>query len=781
VRGRDPFAASVGTILLLLFASTAQAQPPRGQEKGPTENGRDSKAPGKTPAAKEHRTDVASEQLTLRAGALPASGISLDGLLSEAVWEDVDSIANLTMIEPQEGGVPAGRTIFKVLANATEIVIGVLCNDPNPAAIVSNSKARDAELDDEDHITIVLDTFRDGRSGYVFAVNPSGTRFDGLVTKQGTDVNSNWDAVWEARTTIDQKGWSAEIRLPIKSIGFKPGLSSWGLNVERRVERLQETSRWAGASQDYEIYQMSRAGLLTELPKLDVGLGLSIRPAITAGGEKRSPDESGIFTRDFSLDVTQKLGSNVVGSLTANTDFAETEVDVRQTNLTRFEILFPEKRSFFLEGSDIFDFGIGLEDVMIPFFSRRIGLGEEGVQIPIDVGGKVNGRVGRTNLGAMVVKTRNASDLGTGEATMGAVRVKENIFAESSVGMIATLGDQLGRPGSWMTGGDFTYQTSRFRGDKNLLVGGWAMVNRRDDLEGDKRAYGFGIVYPNDRWNFNLTSARLGDGFDPSLGFVPRNAVHVWQGAVAFEPRPERARIRQMFHDTSVLIVNDLDRQWESYEWKVKPFDWLLESGDRFGVEFKREGDRPEEDFAVFETDESAVFIPADSHEWKRYRIEGNSAPKRIVSGEVKWESGGFYGGTLDSIEATVVLRQSLFKVEVGAERNMASSETWTTLTPPSGRRRRATEGGRFTQNLYNTRLEVKFSPDLQVSSFLQYDNESASFGTNTRVRWTFHPSGDLFVVYNHNLQRSVNDLNRRVFEFDSNALVVKLQYAWRP
>ena len=768
----DPFPASVGLVFLLLCGSVVSAQP-NSQEKAAAEGGRGVKAAGQAGAAPaEH---------TLRAGALPASGISLDGVLSEAVWEDVDSIVNLTMIEPQEGGVPSGRTVFKVLANATEIVIGIACNDPNPAGIVSNSKARDAELDDEDHVVIVLDTFRDGRSGYVFAVNPSGTRFDGLVTKQGTDVNSNWDAVWEARTTIDQTGWSAEIRLPIKSIGFKPGLTTWGLNMERRIERLQETSRWASASQDYEIYQMSRAGLLTNLPSLDVGLGLSIRPALTLGGEKLSPDESGAFTRDLSLDVGQKLGANVLGSLTVNTDFAETEVDVRQTNLTRFEIVFPEKRTFFLEGADIFDFGIGLEDFLIPFFSRRIGLGEEGVQIPINAGGKVNGRVGRTNLGGLIVNTRNVPDQDAGAATMGAARIKENIFAESSIGMIATFGDQLGRSGSWMTGGDFTYQTSRFRGDKNFMVGGWAMLNRREDLEGDQSAYGFGVVYPNDRWNFNLTSARLGDGFDPSLGFVPRNAVHIWQGAFAFEPRPERAGIRQMFHDTSLLLVNDLERQWESYEWALKPLEWLLESGDRFQVEFKRDGDRPQEDFAVFETDESAVFIPAGSHEWGRYKLAGSTAPKRVVNGEVKWESGGFYGGTLDSIEISLALRQSLFKVEIGLERNAASSDTWTTFAPPHGDESVGSEGGRFVQNLYNTRLEVKFSPDLQVSSFLQYDNESASLGTNSRLRWTFHPQGDLFIVYNHNLQRSLNELNRRIFEFDSNALMVKLQYAWRP
>ena len=769
---RHSLPPSVVVGLCLLVGAPAHAQGPTGRDSERAKNDRN---------GAQIKIEVPTERPTLKVAALPPSAITLDGVLSEAVWAEAEAITNLTMIEPQQGGLPAGKTIVKVLANATQIVIGVLCNDPDPSGIVSNSKARDTELDAEDHIVIVLDTFRDERSGYVFAVNPSGTRFDGLVTKQGTDVNSNWDAVWEARTARDSSGWSAEIRIPIKSLGFKPGLSTWGLNIERRVERLQETSRWSGANLDYQIFQMSRAGLLTGLPKFDVGVGLSIRPAISTGAAKLSPDEARTFTRDLSLDVTKKLGPNLLGSLTVNTDFAETEVDVRQTNLTRFEILFPEKRTFFLEGADIFDFGLRMDEVLIPFFSRRIGLTDAGDQIPIDVGGKLNGRVGNTNVGALVVQTRDSSGLGIGNAAMGALRVKQNIFAESSVGMIATVGDQLGRGGSWMTGGDFTYQTSHFQGDKNLHVGGWGLINRRNDLEGDTRAYGFGVLYPNDRWKFRVTSAHIGDGFDPSLAFVPRAGVDVWQGAFGFEPRPEKAGIRRMVHDIDLFLVNDLDHTWQSYNWKIKPFDWLLESGDRFGVAFSRVGDRPQESFAVFETDESAVQIPAGSHEWKRYQVRGESAPKRLVNVELKWESGGFYGGTLDSIEAKVALRLSLFKVEFGAEQNRGSSATWTTLTPPSGRRVTQVAGGDFTQNLYNTRLELKFSPDLQLSSFVQYDNESASLGTNTRLRWTFHPSGDLFVVYNHNLQRSLNDLNQRIFQFDSNALVVKLQYAWRP
>jgi hypothetical protein len=708
-------------------------------------------------------TETPVQRPALRTAVQPKLNLQIDGLLSEPAWADVESITNLITIEPQEGGVPAGKTIFKVLSSATDIVIGVICNDPDPTGIVSFSKARDSELDDEDHVLVVLDTFLDGRTGYVFAVNPSGTRFDGLVSAQGTDVNSNWDAVWEARTVQDANGWSAEIRIPIKSIGFKPGLSSWGLNIERRVERLQETSRWSGASQDYEIFQMSRAGLLTNVPNFDLGLGLSIRPAITGGGE-RSAGEDGTFTRDISLDMTQKLGSNLLGSLTVNTDFAETEVDARQTNLTRFEVLFPEKRTFFLEGSDIFEFGLGLDDVLIPFFSRRIGLSEDGVEIPINAGGKLNGRIGSTNVGALVVNTRNVDSLDGGEATMGAMRVKQNIFAESSVGLLATMGDQLGRSNSWMTGVDFTYQTSRFRGDKNLSATAWAMWNGREDLEGEKRAYGVGVDYPNDRWNFKFASARLGEGFEPSLAFIPRTAVHVSNGAFAFEPRPNGTFVRQMSHDVAVSVVNDLDYQWQSYQVNAKPFDWLLESGERFRFSLIGEGDRPDEEFSVFEGEDSEIVIPMGLYEWRRYQVRGSSAEKRAVTAEVQWETGGYYGGELDSVELSLALKQSLFRLELVAERNMGRFDDET-----------------FTQNLFGTRVELKFSPDLQLSSLVQYDNESNSLGSNTRMRWTFSPVGDLFVVYNHNLERSLSDRETRRWNYESNALIVKVQYAWRP
>ncbi len=697
-----------------------------------------------------------------------ASELTLDGRLTEPWWAGADSIVNLVTIEPEVGGVPAGQTIVKVLVDAGEIIIGVVCHDSNPTGIVSFSRARDADLESEDHILIVLDPFQDGRSGYVFAVNPSGARFDGLVSAQGEEVNSDWDAVWEAKTWRDATGWSAEMRIPIRSLSFKKDLTGWGFNVQRRVQRLQETSRWSGVSRDYEIYQTSRAGLLTELPAFDFGLGLSIRPGVVGSATQPAPGESRDYMGDLSLDVTKKLGPNLLASLTVNTDFAETETDARQTNLTRFDVLFPEKRSFFLEGSDIFEFGLGLDEAnLIPFFSRRIGLlnPEEGEseKIPIIGGAKVNGRVGNTSLGALVMRTDRAGEdtlFSVPAATMGAIRIRQDVLEESSIGMIATFGDPLGRSGSWLAGIDATYRTSQFMGDKSFLVGVWGMRNNRGDLDGDKNAYGFRIDYPNDLVGFGLTSITIGDGVEPSLGFAPRTGVRVWEAGLDYNPRPSWKLVRQMFHEVGIVLYTDLSNEWESYEMKFNPLDWQLESGDRITFKILPFGDRPPEDFAVFESPTQTVTIPAGEYRWTRYSVTAGLAEKRLVSGELTYAVGDFYDGTLKTMEATIAIRPwSVMSLELNGERNSVSLPD-----------------GDFTQYLYGVRAEVKPSADLQISSLIQYDNESRSLGTNTRLRWTFNPLGDLFVVFNHNMVRTLG--NR--FAFDSNQLLIKAQYAYR-
>jgi len=318
----------------------------------------------------------ADEQKTLPVGSRQGE-LEFDGLLDEPFWLNAASIDSLTMVEPHVNQPASRRTVVKIVTDNENIILGIVCYD-DPEAITAYSKARDVDLDDEDHIKFVFDTYRDERNGFVFAINPFGARYDALVADRGEGENANWDGVWDAKTSITSYGWSAEIVIPAKTLSFKKGLREWGFNIERRIQRLLEKDRWSAIQQDYQVISLGQAGLLTGLPEFDLGLGLLAKISPTAGFHKNKGEKTE-FDADLSGDLTKRITPDVSATLTINTDFAETEVDARRTNLTRFPLFFPEKRTFFLEGADIYDFGLGLGADVIPFFSRRIGLfqGEE--------------------------------------------------------------------------------------------------------------------------------------------------------------------------------------------------------------------------------------------------------------------------------------------------------------------------------------------------------------------------------------------------------------------
>ncbi len=678
--------------------------------------------------------------------------ITLDGRLSEPGWHQADSVGQLTEIEPQEGATPAGRTVIRVLASSKHLLIGVVnwlgANQP----VVSFSKARDAELDSEDHIRLVIDPFRDGRSGYLFAVNPSGARYDALVANQGEGQNSNWDAIWEAATFVTDSMWSVEIRIPIKSLSFPAGATEWTLNVQRRVQSALETSRWAAPRRDWKFGQTGRAGTLAGLPKVDLGVGLTLRPAATGGAGHPAPATALDGTADLSLDVEQRLSGNLLGSVTVNTDFAETEVDTRRTNLTRFPLFFPEKRTFFLEGADVFEFGLGLSSDVLPFFTRRVGL-LGGQEVPIRVGGKLNGQVGSSRVGAILTRTGAVDSLTPG-ATLAAVRWRQNVLRESSVGALLTVGDPAGGSG-WTGGVDAVYRTSRFAGDKNLLAGLWYLGTGGGTSTGDRTAYGAKLDYPNDLWDVALTWRRIGRDFAPPLGFVPRRGVHLFSLGADVSPRPERFGIRQIFFENRLTLATDLEGQWESYRWFLAPVNFRLESGDRIEANVVPQGERLREAFEVAE----GVAIAPGTYRYTRYRLEVETAARRRVSGQATWWFGGFYGGTLHQVELEGSWKPSAtFSLEVNFERHIGKLPA-----------------GDFATTLLGTRLRLNLSPGLQINSFLQYDSESRSLGTNSRLRWTVTPVTEIFLVYNHNIR---DRLDR--WSFESNQLLAKIQHAFR-
>ncbi len=676
--------------------------------------------------------------------------ISLNGVLDEVEWEQASGIKSLTMVEPETGGTASLRTTVKILMDKRNIYVGIICYD-DPENIVAYSKARDSELRGEDYVKFVFDTYLDGRTGFIFAVNPFGSRYDALVARIGESENSNWDAVWSAKAKINENGWSTEISIPVKTLSFNKNIDEWGFNIERKIQRKLEVDRWTAISRDIRLGQTSNAGLLTNLPDFNLGIGLIVRGSSNLNFSNSV--DSDLKTKwHNSLDLTERFTPDITGQLTVNTDFAETEVDSRRTNLTRFPLFYPEKRDFFLQGADIYEFGMGLGYDIIPYFSRRIGL-YKGQQVPLLVGGKLDGKVGRTNFSGLVTHMGEVDSL-VPKTTLGVARVKQNIGKESNFGFLTTLGDPEGRENSFTAGVDFTYKTSYFRGDKNFLIGGWGLVNNRDSLSGDKSAFGVSIDYPNDLWDIYAGYKRIGNSFDPSLGFVPRKGVNMYRLGVDFMPRPNISFIRQFFFESSFRVVTDLSNFWESYRFFMAPFHFKLESGDRFEFNVMPVGEQLKEPFEIVD----GVVIPAGPYHWMRYRVELETASKRKVNGQITWWFGGFYNGTLDQIELQLFLRPfSFLNFELSFERNLG-------YLPE----------GDFVQDLWAGRIMLNFSSDLQLSSFIQYDNDSRNLGSNTRLRWTFSPKGDFFVVYNHNM---INDITDR-WGYQSNQLILKLTYA---
>lgn len=307
-----------------------------------------------------------------------------------------------------------------------------------------------------------------------------------------------------------------------------------------------------------------------------------------------------------------------------------------------------------------------------------------------------------------------------------------------------------------MNGGDFTFQTTSFQGDKNLIIGISGLYTDREDLSGDQTAFSFKADYPNDIWDISLTYLRIGDAFDPSLGFVPRKAMNSYRIGLVYSPRPEWPWLRQMFNELFASYITNLENQWESYRVFTAPINWRFESGDRIEANWMPSGERIPEPFEIADD----VVIPAGEYHFTRYRLEAEFAAKRKINGEVSWWFGTFYDGTLNAFEASINLNPlKVLTFELEGVRNVGSLPF-----------------GDFDQTLVGGRVRFNITPDLQLNSYVQYDTDSKSIGVNSRLHYIFLPLGDFFVVYNHN---TVQDLNQD-WQLNSSQLIVKARYTFR-
>ena len=503
------------------------------------------------------------------------SEVVVDGSLNESVWSSAPKIGDLIQRQPQTGQPPTERTEVTLLHDANYLYIGVICYDSDPQRVIGTQMARDGNLGSDDRIEIVLDTFRDQRNAFYFATNPAGALVDGLAFANG-ELNSDWDAIWVVRTTRTDQGWVAEFAIPFKSLSFPSGRTVWGFNIGRYIQRKLEEVRWSAARLELRFLQVSEAGEITNLEGLTQGIGLNVRPFVGGrwlllGGESTTTGQPGL---DMFYNITPSLKLTA----TVNTDFGETEVDARQINLSRFSLLFPEKRSFFLEDAGVFSFassgpnppggipGTGAE--VFPFFSRRIGL-LAGEEVPVDAGLKLTGKMGRTDIGVLDVRTSDLVNVPDKNFFVG--RVKRNLLQQSYIGAIFTQGHPALPLSSSTMGADVRLATSRFLGgSRNLVLNAYGLRNVNEGTSDRDWSYGFSAQYPNDKVNLQFIWREMQENFRPALGFVQRTNVRLLRVGTSYNPRPnDFLGIQQAFHDVYYTRFTRLDNgeveSWELY------------------------------------------------------------------------------------------------------------------------------------------------------------------------------------------------------------------------
>ena len=685
-----------------------------------------------------------------------AGAIRVDGRLDEPAWQRASPIGRLVQREPVEGGMPSEETDVRIVYTDSALYIGVVCRDRSPSEIVSTQLTRDAKLDVDDRIMIVLDPFFDHRNGFFFQVNPAGARSDGQVSNNAERLSQDWDGIWNAATAITADGWIAEIEIPFKTLRFKPGQSTWGLNVERQIKRRQEIDRWTAARQNIWIGNLAEAGRLEGLDGIRQGLGLDLRPYGALGRQDGDGKLAG------GVDLFKNLTPNLNAAITVNTDFAETEADLRQVNLTRFPLFFPEKRAFFLEGAGVFDIaGLVNTTDLRPFFSRRVGLLQD-VTVPIRVGAKLTGRQSNYNIGVLDVETGSLHDAALTGGSVSrqnllAARVSRNIFQQSWIGGILTHGNPTGAGDNTLVGGDARFATSTFRGDKNLSLDLYLLATDDSASQSRAAAGGFKLDYPNDRWDVAVNFKQIGDRFRPALGFVPRPGIRKTDLSLAFQPRPDRWGIRQFFFELNPVAVTSLQNQLETWRVFTAPINLRTESGEHLEWNYVAEFEHLDEPFEI----SSGIVVPPGSYRWTRYRAEVNTATKRPWVVDAAWWWGGFYGGTLRQLELGVTLKPNTHvAVSVEAERNDV-----------------ALPEGRFYTEIVTLRADYNFTPNVSWANLTQYDNESRIAGFQSRFRWILQPGNDLFLVLNRGWYRTIDD-NRFEPVFDRGS--AKLQYTLR-
>lgn len=680
--------------------------------------------------------------------ARPSDAPRIDGQLDEALWKNNPAYQGLHQISPDEYAPGTELTRFWVAYDEDHLYVAAqVYDDPKRVVALQPIQGKAVESDDQIHISI--DPFNTDRDGYFFQTNPNGLRTQSLI---GTvSSNPNWRAIWDSAAQINDEGWAVEMAIPFKSLSFDPRNSTWGFNIGRVIRRKGEFQAWSSRGRD--IWEMGPTVMadLSPIENVRQGRGLDIQVTGVASHVHRQGLGSD-SDAEPSLDVFYKPTPNITLAATLNTDFSSTEVDDRIVNLSRFDVQLPEKRDFFLRDSTQFTFA-GLVDNGMPFFSRRIGLGETGESVALEGGAKFFGRFGDTDVGALVVR-QEASGEQQHDADLLVVRMKRNLFEESQLGFIYTEGDPFSDEKNRVIGADFNYNKSDAWGWGGLRGGAWYQRVYEDTHtslgEMDQHALGASFGFTRNQYDVNWNYREIGRGFNPALGFVNRRDIrrhsldvsrtHFFNGDFL-----GRSWLKSWRPNITAEYVSDTRDLKQDYQIDLSPFALESVGGDTFSLVYTRRFERLAENFFPV----PSLSVQPGDYDADRVRINLTSSIARRFHASAEWGVGDFYDGDK---------RDQLYSLGWRPLRNwyLTLGHEIAELELPSGE---------FTTRLSRVGSELAITRDWAWLLLAQYDNVTRELGVNSRLRWLPRAGQELALVVNNLQERRMDDRYQTLVE----------------
>ena len=681
--------------------------------------------------------------------ALIADTPVIDGDLSDAAWASAAVMDQFTQQEPLEGQPTTERSQVRVLRDRDNIYIAVMNEDSDPDGVVRNVlRFRDDSVwQKDDVVRFVIDTFHDHRRGYVFSINPRGAKQDSQVDNQ--TWNSDWDEVWNVKTRLLSNGWTIEMAIPFRILRFPTGGTDdvWGFNVVRSIKRKNESVSWAPIPAGQSLIRNEFLGHLEGMSGIEPRRNMQWIPYglfISSRTTERDAVTKGEFGGDFKYSLTSALSLD----LTYNTNFAQVEADDAQVNLTRFSLRFPEKREFFLENAQIFNFGV--ESIAELFFSRRIGLANR-APVPILGGARLTGRVRAFDVGVLTTQTRESA--GVAAANFSTGRFRWNLGRRSYVGGILTSVAN-GANRNLTYGPDAIIWLGR-----NLRAESFFAAVDDQKLAARKKVFGGTLNYNTDPLELQVRGHSIDKGLNSALGFVPRDDMRRFGSFARRSFRLNKPWSRRVNFSTFFVYITNQRGELGTRDWGMTASN-QFDSGDTLTIEHKLQLDTVPVDELFAINPRKNISVSPGSFRFNRNKVEYVGFDGRSIVPSGKIEFGDYFSGRGTTVELKNVWRASPHLLLEGFYQLNAL---------------RLAEGD-FNAHIGRSRVTVPLTERMVTDALLQWNSLEDTFSTQVRFHMIYARESNLYVVYTNGRRPSESPLDPRSRVADQ-ALQVKLTY----